>query len=107
MPKMIASAPRRWLETVMRGTPCDRRSSSVKLEWLVSHRFKTPILTGSPNATLFITKNREFEENLKRLARFGQAATASSGSEGTVVPATCPPVDKPVTPSRSKNESLV
>jgi hypothetical protein len=60
-----------------------------------------------PKRNALHNQKQRIRGEFERLARFGQAATASSGSEGTVVPATCPPVDKPVTPSRSKNESLV
>src|ERR1039457_3011537 len=46
--KIKCAAPRRWLETVLRGTPCDTASSSAKLGSPVKYRFQTPILSGSP-----------------------------------------------------------
>ena len=51
--KIKCAAPRRWLETVLRGTPCDTASSSAKLGSPVKYRFETPILSGSPVWTRF------------------------------------------------------
>jgi hypothetical protein len=51
--KIKGSAPRRWLETVLRATPRDKKSSSVELGLLVSHRFETRIPDGSPHWTRF------------------------------------------------------
>jgi hypothetical protein len=57
--KIKCAAPRRWLETVLSGTPCDTASSSAKLGALVKYRFETPVLSGSPPWTRFELSRRK------------------------------------------------